>query len=398
MPAEASRPASLSSARPGNARADVPGQVSGPGGPIRALSRQLRRSPGYWAVWAVFGLYTAIADVASSALPQSLRFWAHVLPLNLLQSLVWGLLSLGLIAVADRFPVERPSLREWKAWSVQLLASVVTTILGLAITWPIAVSFLSPLEQSRILAAPLGSLRSFVGMYCPLFLPLNWIVLGACYAWRLNGRFQERALEAAQLASRLTEAQNQALRMQLQPHFLFNTLHSISALLRSEPEAADRMISRLADLLRMTLDLRGSQQIPLREELALTESYLAIESVRFQDRLRVRYEVDAACREALVPAFLLQPLVENAIKHGVSHLARASTIAIGARRSEEWLDLEVSDDGRGLEDGGREGIGTANTAARLRLLYGDRQRFALSGAPGQGATAQVRIPYSNASA
>jgi two-component system, LytTR family, sensor kinase len=359
---------------------------------------ELRQRLNYWAAWAAMALYTAVADVASAALPEGLSFWKRVLPLNLLECLVWGLLGLGLTAVARRYPLERLSIRDWKAWLVHLLGSGLATSLGLVLTWLIAVTFLSSSDQARVLAAPVKSLKAFAGMYYQLLLLLNWIVLGAHYGWRLNERFQQREVEAARLASQLAEAQNQALRMQLQPHFLFNTLNSISALVHSEPDAADRMISRLADLLRMTLELKGRQEIPLREELALTESYLAIEAIRFQDRLRVHYEVEPACRAALVPAFLLQPLVENAIKHGASRLARPSTIEIRIRRSQEWLDLEVTDDGRGLDGGGREGLGTANTAARLRLLYRDRQRFVLQGAPGQGATAQIRIPYSAAPA
>jgi LytS/YehU family sensor histidine kinase len=183
--------------------------------------------------------------------------------------------------------------------------------------------------------------------------------------------------------------------MQIQPHFLFNTLHSISALIHSEPAAADRMLSRLADLLRMTLDLGNRQEITLRQELGYIENYLAIEAIRFGERLGVNYAIQPDCLEARVPAFLLQPLVENAVKHGFSDQCLTCALEVRASRIEEWLELVVEDDGVGYEGGGRQGTGTSNTAARLQLLYKDRHRFTLTGAAGKGTTVCIRIPWTN---
>ena len=239
---------------------------------------------------------------------------------------------------------------------------------------------------------------AFFWMYAHLNLLLMLVVLGAYHGWRLRQRVRERELEAAHLKSRLTEAQNQALRMQIQPHFLFNTLHSISALLHSEPAAADRMLSRLADLLRMTLDLGSRQEITLRQELGYIENYLAIEAIRFDEQLRVNYAIQPESLEARVPAFLLQPLVENAVKHGFSSQSRKCTLEVRASRVEEWLELVVEDDGIGYEGGGRQGTGTTNTAARLQLLYRDRHRFTLTGEAGKGTVACIRIPWMNAQA
>ncbi|MBI4914171.1 MAG: histidine kinase [Acidobacteria bacterium] len=357
------------------------------------MNGQARRRLLYWGGWTLLGVYMASAD---AALYPKAFFWRHLLPMNLLQNLCWGLAGLGVLRLARRFPLEGLSGREWRRWMLHLGASVVLSGLGLVAVWLVSVAFLSPTERIWVLQHPSKSFFRFFAMYFHFNLLIMWAVLGGFHGWRIHQKFRERELEATQLATRLTQAQNQALRMQLQPHFLFNTLNSISALIHSDPESADRMLTRLADLLRMTLDSGSSQEIPLRQELAFVEAYLAIEAVRFHDRLRVRIQVPVDCQEARVPAFLLQPIVENAIKHGVSGLAGGANIEIRARKEGEWLDLEIEDDGRGFERG-REGIGTTNTAARLQLLYRERHRFTISSAPGQGTRVLLRVPWQGGS-
>ena len=352
----------------------------------------------YWIPWALLGLYTATGDIATGSVPQGLASWGKVLPMNLLQALVWGLSGRGIIAVADRFPVDEPSLREWKRLSLQVLAALAATVVGLVGIWLVAVAFLSGADRSVMFAAPLQRFMNFFWMYAHLNLLLMLAALGAYHAWRLRERVRERELEAAQLTSRLVEAQNQALRMQIQPHFLFNTLHSVSALIHSEPAAADRMLSRLADLLRMTLDLGNRAEITLRQELGYIENYLAIEAIRFEEQLCVHYAIQPACLEARVPAFLLQPLVENAVKHGFLDQSRRCTLEVRAGRVDQWLELVVADDGIGYEGGGRQGTGTTNTAARLQLLYKDRHRFTVTGEAGKGTIACIRIPWVHAQA
>lgn len=347
----------------------------------------------YWTVWGIMGLYMTVMDKVMYPKGEVLTY---LLPLNLLQNLIWGLLGLVVLYLARRFPIEDVSSRDWKAWVLHGAASLVVTAIGLVLIYLVNFPFMSVEERVKWLGHFRPGLLRFFRNYFQMSLFTMWGVLAAFHVIRAHRRMRERELEATQLESRLAQAQNQALRMQLQPHFLFNTLNSISALIHSDGEAADQMLTRLADLLRMTLDAGSSQEVTLRQELAFIEGYLSIERIRFQDRLKVRFEVPPDCMEARVPSFLLQPLVENAIKHGVSGLARPSNIEIRARREGEWLELEVKDDGKGF-DKGREGIGTTNTTNRLRLLYKSRQKFTLLSEPGNGTTAQIRIPWATES-
>ena len=267
-------------------------------------------------------------------------------------------------------------------------------MLGLWVIWLISIVFADPTIKAKVLEHPFHSYYRFFSMYFHVNLLLMWVVLGAFHGVRIFEKYRQRELEAAQLESRLSQAQNQALRMQLQPHFLFNTLNSISALIHSDGEAADRMLSKLADLLRMTLDSGSSQEITLRQEMACTDAYLGIEGIRFQDRLKVIKNVPSECLEARVPAFLLQPLVENAIKHGVADMAEPSTIEIRVSHEADWLIMEIIDDGRGMEGANKGGIGTQNTSARLQLMYKECHAFSLHSVPGQGTRAIIRIPWS----
>ena len=173
---------------------------------------------------------------------------------------------------------------------------------------------------------------------------------------------------AAQLQAQLAQAQLQALKMQLHPHFLFNTLNAISELVHKEPETAERMVIQLSDMLRVSLDSIGVQEIPLEQELEFLRRYLDIEETRFRDRLRIRMDVDPETLGAYVPNMILQPLVENAIRHGISPLSRGGSIDIRARRNGETLNLQICDDGRGLPTNGEHGI------ARQRCWPGEHAR------------------------
>ncbi|MFN8009777.1 MAG: histidine kinase [Holophagaceae bacterium] len=352
------------------------------------MSAKLRTWSGYWGAWVLLGLYMATMDMVMY--PK--EGYGRLLLLNILQNLAWGVAGLGILAMANRWPIERLAWSEWRTLLVHLLGSVAIAVAGLVVVWLIAIGFSEPAYRAKVFDMPFKAFRRFFTLYFHVNLVLMWAVLGAFHGWRMHQRLKAQQLEAAQLGARLAQAQNQALRMQLQPHFLFNTLNSISALIHSDPESADRMLSRLADLLRMTLESGADQFVSLRQELAFSQGYLAIERIRFQDRLRVDVDVPPECLEARVPPFLLQPLVENAIKHGVADLARASRIQVRARREGETLVLEVEDDGRGFEQG-RRGIGTGNTVERLQLLYRDRQSFSLVSESGKGTLARIRLPF-----
>jgi LytS/YehU family sensor histidine kinase len=223
------------------------------------------------------------------------------------------------------------------------------------------------------------------------------IALGSeadAHAWESR----QRAVAAATYARQLAEARLHVLSAQLQPHFLFNTLHAISALVWADPARADRLLARLSEMLRLTLRSGTRVETTLAEELTLLERYAEIQETRYGDRLRVSFDVEAGVREALVPRLILQPLVENAIRHGVTRRITPGQVEVRAWQGDGRLNLTVRDDGVGLGAGVREGVGLSITRARLRQLYGREQRFALAPAPEGGALCSLSIPFRMAEA
>jgi LytS/YehU family sensor histidine kinase len=221
-----------------------------------------------------------------------------------------------------------------------------------------------------------------------------WAIVGLSHALDFHRESQERELTAAQLHTRLAEAQLQALQRQLHPHFLFNTLNTISALMHRDTEAADAMLERLSDLLRLTLDRVGTQHVSLKDELDFLRTYLEIEKTRFGDRLQVHMEVDLDTLDAKVPNLVLQPLVENALRHGIGPKIGGGRVDIIARHEGDMLRLEVRDNGVGLsQDAFHKGVGLTNTRSRLEHLYGERQRFECHMPPGGGLVVTLVIPF-----
>lgn len=214
---------------------------------------------------------------------------------------------------------------------------------------------------------------------------------------RLVVAYSRAARERARLEVRLTRAQLESLKNQLQPHFLFNALNAITALIPTDARAAQRTVHGLSELLRLSLHSSGEHEVRLERELEVLGHYLDIQRIRFQDRLTVRLEVEAAARRAFVPNLLLQPLVENAIRHGIGPRAAGGAIDVRAVCDGEWLRLRVADDGVGalLHPGGalaREGVGLSNSRSRLQHLYGDRQRLTISTATGAGFVVEIDLP------
>ena len=221
----------------------------------------------------------------------------------------------------------------------------------------------------------------------------------ATYAAWTQERFVTSYLHAARegerLEARLTEAQLQSLKLQLHPHFLFNTLNTITALVHVDPHAAERMVAGLSELLRLSLRTAGEQEVPLSRELEMLEHYLRIQQVRFGDRLAVSIGIDPAARDALVPHFILQPLVENAIRHGIAPRAAPGHVQITASIADAMLRLRVRDDGVGVPFGAAvaDGVGLANTRSRLLSLYGPRHHFTAAGDAAGGFLVEIEIPY-----
>lgn len=295
----------------------------------------------------------------------------------------WLLLGPAIFWLARRFPLEPGR------WGVSLL---VHTPAGFAfgVLHGLLRAAVGPLVDSK----PIPVNKIIVGQL--LLTVLTYWVLVAAYQAVVNyRRYRERELRASQLESRLAVAHLEALRMQLNPHFLFNTLHAISALVHRDPDAADDMITQLSELLRMTLDNVGKQEVTLREELDFVQRYLDIQQTRFRDRLIVTQDIPSDTLDDAVPNQVLQPIVENAIRHGLDGRQGGGRIEIASRVAGQQLVLTVRDDGVGLNTDAAPahgGIGLTNTRARMRQLYGQDAALELSNHPQGGTVVTLRIP------
>ena len=307
--------------------------------------------------WTVLGLSFASQFYISSAKAGLEVSWKQAVSYALGDWYVFALLSIPVIYLARRFRLEGGVRR--RSLILHLTASVLFSLAYMTI---------------RAWVGQWQSEASFRDVFKPLL-----VIVAVSHAFDYYRKYQEREVRALELEKRLAQAKLQALQMQLNPHFLFNTLHSISSLMHKDVEAADTMITRLGDLLRAALAGAETQEVPLREELTLLELYLAVEQVRFGSRLSVKIDVAPDALEAQVPNLILQPLVENAIRHGIEPRARPGRIELRARRENGALSVVVSDDGAGLSGNAqiKEGIGLSNTRARLRELYGANHRFEL---------------------
>src|SRR5688572_4113110 len=320
----------------------------------------------------------------------------------------WALWLLFLPAVAwlsFRFPIDRRRLVRNAA--VHLLACLLI-VGGSKATFRAADEIYHRQKRSELLertpgskprmSSPPGSFRPFLALRAALDVLVYCSLVGVCQAITYFRSSQERERRAAELEARLTSAKLQALRMQINPHFLFNTLNSIAALVYINPRAADEMLGDLSELLRRSLDSMEDQEIPLAQELEFMGAYLRIEQKRFAERLRVEQNVPDELMKALVPALILQPLVENAIRHGIEPQRAPGLIVIEAKQEGRRLHLIVRDDGRGLppavsNNSERRGIGLANTQARLKGLYGTDHSFSVGKAEPQGCQVEIDLPF-----
>jgi len=349
------------------------------------------RSPRAIAALLIFaastlaGVYFA-TQLAVAYPPPIARPFGEALAINLTYYYLWGLLVPAVIFIARRFRFERGTLGI--SLIVHAFSSVVFTLAEIAVAEMIL----------TLLRARHPGPKGFVDAITNNFhssLPTYWVILFGYYAFDYYVKYRDRELRASQLETRLSRAQLQALKMQLNPHFLFNTLNTISSLMYSDIEAADRMMTRLSELLRLSLEKEASPEVTLKEEIDLLERYLEIERIRFEDRLRVRVEIDPAALEARLPNFSLQPLVENAIIHGIASRPEGGKLDIAAARRNGMLEIRLRDDGPGLsgEMPRREGIGVANTRARLSQLYGERHRFEMTNMPEGGLLVTIAVPF-----
>jgi LytS/YehU family sensor histidine kinase len=248
-----------------------------------------------------------------------------------------------------------------------------------------------PLTLESVTRFVIGNFSEAMGIYLLIAL--------MSYAYSYYRRFRQGQLRTLQLEAQLSQAQLQALKMQLHPHFLFNTLHSISALLTKDVEAARKMISRLGDFLRLTLENSGSQEVTLQQEMDFLRCYLEIERIRFQNRLVTRMDVNSQALAAKVPNLILQPIVENAIRHGIAPRSTPGLIEIEAKQLNGTLRIQVRDNGPGLPEHRnsgslfKKGLGLANTESRLERLYGADHLFDLTNNPAGGLIVTLEIPF-----
>jgi signal transduction histidine kinase len=346
-----------------------------------------------FAVATAFGIFSGLQAYNYITLFTDRKQPFHILlGLNLTYWYAWAVLVPGMVWMARRYRFGRHT---WKRAAAMHAGGVIV--------FTLAHAALAVTCRLLIMKALAGRDVSWWMYFQELFF-LNfdwemmtyWAVVGLSHALDFHRESQERELTAAQLRTRLAEANLQALQRQLHPHFLFNTLNTISALMHRDVEAADAMLERLSDLLRLTLDRVGTQYVALKDELDFLRKYLEIEKTRFGERLHVHIEVELDTLDAAVPNLVLQPLVENALRHGIGPKVGGGRVDISARRQGDDLWLEVRDNGVGLTgDAFRKGVGMTNTRSRLEHLYGDRYRFECHTPPGGGVLVTVVIPFTS---
>jgi len=371
------------------------------------------RSKRPWLIWAVsFGVWMLVALAASGSIYELNRSrgyamsFATVFALELSQILTYAPLTPLAFALALRFPVQRGN---WVRRSLLHLSLALTfslahiTLRGLTpyAAWdPKVAGFVSGIWNSQAHIFEIKwqifknlFLSNVVDDVTGTYVLIVLVAHAMSYYWR----FRDRELHSAKLEMQLTRSHLQALKNHLQPHFLFNTMHSISALMLTDVGAADKMMMRLSDLLRMSLESSGIQITCLSRELEFLAAYLEIEKVRFGERLNVILDIGADTLDAQVPSLLLQPLVENAIKHGISRLSSGGNVWITASHDGNDLGLRVRDNGPGLvkavEAPPRTGFGLRTTRERLQTLYGNEQSFEIHDALSGGVEVCVRIPF-----
>jgi two-component sensor histidine kinase len=341
-----------------------------------------------FAVATVIAVLYSVEQYVISRLAGDPVSLGHVVSWELVFTYAWAVLTPVVMAIARRFPVwGRPRARNW---FVQVAAMVGFVLVHAAIFSAAGVLLGQPGTTGSLSAVFGQSLLSWTVLDSFVFCSLVAVHHAVVY-YRVS---KDRSLRATRLEARLAQAQPQMLRMQLQPHFLFNTLHSISALMHKDVERADSMIAALSDLLRLSLQNIGAQEVALQSELEFLQRYVEIMSLRFGDRLAVTIDVEPETRDARVPNLFLQPLVENSFRHGFGD-GGAGRIAIAVWRDGGMLRCDIVDDGRGMNAGRhKEGVGLASTRQRLAHLYGPRHTFSIKSAPGEGVHVTMAIPFS----
>lgn len=333
--------------------------------------------------WGALGIGSWILEYAISfAGPDGPMTLGRAAARLVYAALWWSATVFGVL-IGETFTVRRPL--QVHLWMLHILVGGVV-----AVAWAVVAYYVNLAIIPDWI--PLGVDRMIHSTFMTSYLPYAGIIIAVHVVifWRESRGREISALQKARLSA---ETELQALKMELQPHFLFNTLNTISTLMERDPEGANEVLVLVADMLEIALANVRDQEVTLEEELDTLKLYVQIQQIRFGDRLRVEYDIDPDTLNLRVPHMLLQPIVENAIKHGISGRAAGGWVKISARVLDEELQLIVQDDGVGLRNGRTgSGVGLKNTRERLGVLYGDRHRFELRNGPNGGACAEISIP------
>jgi two-component system, LytTR family, sensor kinase len=353
----------------------------------------LIKAGGLFAIWTSYGTLSAWQTHYWYSFTKTPLSWAESLRYEVGYAWLWAVCTPLILWLARRFRIERNHWARHLAIHVgvmTLLIAIVKTVFD-AVTMPPSSAF-HDFTWARWLRSIEYTFDTGTLLY--------WIIILVEHSLVYYRRYQQGLVNASHLQTQLVQAQLRALKMQLHPHFLFNTLHTITALVHEDPDLAERTIARLSELLRLFLANSTVHEVPLREELRILDLYLEIERTRFEDRLSVHFDVPPELHDAMVPNLVLQPLVENAIRHGVGRRSAPGWISISAEKYGETLVLRVADNGGGLQNGVNSakhpvqtGMGLAITRGRLESLYGEHQSLVLRDVATGGAEARITMPF-----
>ncbi len=353
------------------------------------LSKRLVRYGLIWGVWTIVALFFSSQAYMMASERQEVRYAREFL-FQAIACYLWALATPLVLWLSRRYRIERNNWKRRAGLHFLFSLALVSTLL--LIHPVIFMGFLGRLGN-------IMPFRLFAGIYYNLdrWLLIYWFILLMSHAFNYYNSFRKGELRSAQLHTQLVQSQLEALKMQVHPHFLFNTLHSISALLSKDTEGARKMITRLGDFLRLTLENSGSMEVTLQQEIEFLNGYLEIERIRFQDRLTTNIRVDPEVLDVRVPNLILQPIVENAMRHAVGN-STSGRVEITAVPRNGVVRIEVKDNGPGIQSDGTldarrgRGLGLANTRARLAGLYGDAASFELTNDPSGGLLVVLEIP------
>lgn len=350
-----------------------------------------------FALWTALGLFfTSEVYLVYSRFLKEPASWGDALRAEMSVWYVWAALAPLVVMLGRRYRLGRGQslVNAFRHAAASAVFAAIHIVLAVSVAY---------LVETALTGDTVFSLEPYAQFFVTRYhwnLIIYWAILGVGHAVDYRRLYRERLLAAAHLETSLAEARLQALKAQVQPHFLFNTLNAIATLIYDDPPRAVKCLARLSDLLRGSLDGAATREVPLERELALLQLYIDIMQMRFADRLRVELDIAGETRTALVPGLILQPLVENAVQYAVAPRAAGGHVTVRSRRAGETLEVEVADDGPGFDAGlaaKGKGLGLANVRARLEHLYGESARLVLESAgPEGGLVARLVMPFREA--